>query len=38
MILIFNIPEGIKIIVEKQTIIKISGSDKQQIGMVASRD
>ena len=33
----FNIPEGIKIIVEKQTIIKISGSDKQQIGMVASK-
>ena len=33
----FNIPEGIKIIVEKQTIIKISGSDKQQIGMVVSK-
>ena len=33
----FDIPEGIKIIVEKQTIIKISGSDKQQIGMVVSK-
>ena len=33
----FNIPEGIKIVVEKQTTIKISGSDKQQVGMVASK-
>ena len=33
----FLIPEGIKIIVEKQTIIKISGSDKQQVGMTASQ-
>ena len=33
----FNIPEGIKITVEKQTIIKISGSDKQQIGMIVSK-
>ncbi len=33
----FNIPEGIKIDVEKQTTIKISGSDKQQVGMVASQ-
>tara|TARA_B100001123_G_C14996395_1_gene901725 strand:- start:7 stop:546 length:540 start_codon:yes stop_codon:yes gene_type:complete len=33
----FNIPEGIKITVEKQTIIKISGSDKQQVGMIASK-
>ena len=33
----FNIPEGIKITVEKQTIIKISGFDKQQIGMVVSK-
>ena len=33
----FNIPEGIKILVEKQTILKISGSDKQQVGMVASK-
>ena len=33
----FDIPEGIKIVVEKQTIIKISGSDKQQVGMVVSQ-
>ena len=33
----FDIPEAIKIIVEKQTIIKISGSDKQEVGMVASK-
>ncbi len=33
----FDIPEGIKISVEKQTIVKISGVDKQQIGMVASK-
>ena len=33
----FNIPEGIKIVVEKQTTIKISGSDKQQVGMIASQ-
>ena len=33
----FDIPEGIKIFVEKQTIIKISGFDKQQVGMVASK-
>tara|TARA_B100001250_G_scaffold207159_1_gene177842 strand:+ start:156 stop:695 length:540 start_codon:yes stop_codon:yes gene_type:complete len=33
----FEIPEGIKILVEKQTIIKISGSDKQQVGMIASQ-
>ena len=32
----FNIPEGIKIIVEKQNILKISGTDKQQVGMVAA--
>ncbi len=32
----FNIPEGVKILVEKQTILKISGSDKQQVGMVAA--
>ena len=32
----FDIPENIKILVEKQTIIKISGHDKQQVGMVAS--
>ena len=33
----FNIPEGIKIIVEKQTTLKISGSDKQQVGEVVSK-
>jgi len=33
----FDIPEGIKIIVEKQTVLKISGSDKQQVGSVASK-
>tara|TARA_B100000579_G_scaffold428554_1_gene438899 strand:+ start:22 stop:561 length:540 start_codon:yes stop_codon:yes gene_type:complete len=33
----FNIPAGIKIIVEKQTIIKITGFDKQQVGMIASQ-
>ena len=33
----FDIPEGIKISVEKQTIVKISGADKQQIGMIASK-
>jgi len=33
----FDIPEGIKIAVEKQTIIKISGSDKQQVGMITSK-
>ena len=33
----FDIPEGIKIAVEKQTILKISGPDKQLVGMVASQ-
>ena len=32
----FDIPEGIKIQVEKQNILKISGTDKQQVGMVSS--
>ena len=32
----FNIPDGVKIQVEKQTILKISGTDKQQVGMVAA--
>ena len=32
----FNIPEGVKIQVEKQNILKITGIDKQQVGMVAS--
>ena len=33
----FDIPEGIKIIVEKQTILKISGFDKQLVGSIASK-
>ena len=32
----FKIPEGVKILVEKQTILKISGTDKQKVGMVAA--
>ena len=33
----FDIPDGIKITVEKQTILKISGSDKQLVGLVTSK-
>ena len=33
----YNIPTDIKIVVEKQTTLKISGSNKQQVGMVASQ-
>ena len=33
----FDIPEGIKISVEKQTTLKISGSDKQLVGSVVSK-
>ncbi len=33
----FDIPEGIKILVEKQTILKITGSDKQQVGAIVSK-
>ena len=33
----YDIPEGIKIEVEKQTTLKISGSDKQQVGSVVSK-
>ena len=33
----FDIPEGIKIVVEKQTTVKISGSNKQQVGAIASK-
>jgi large subunit ribosomal protein L6 len=33
----FDIPEGIKISVEKQTTLKITGSDKQLVGVVASK-
>ena len=32
----FDIPDGIKILVEKQNNIKISGTDKQQVGMIAA--
>ena len=33
----FDIPEGIKIAVEKQTTLKISGYDKQLVGSVTSK-
>ena len=33
----FDIPEGIKIVVEKQTTLKVSGFDKQQVGSVVSK-
>ena len=33
----FDIPEGIKILVEKQTTLKVSGSDKQLVGVVVSK-
>ena len=33
----FDIPEGIKITVEKQTTLKITGFDKQQVGAVVSK-
>ena len=33
----FDIPNGIKIVVEKQTILKISGFDKQQVGSIVSK-
>ena len=33
----FDIPEGIKIAVEKQTTLKISGYDKQLVGSIASK-
>ena len=33
----FDIPEGVKIQVEKQIVLKITGNDKQQVGMVASQ-
>ncbi len=32
----YDIPDGVKIQVEKQNILKISGTDKQQVGMVAA--
>ena len=33
----FTIPSGVKITVEKQTTLKISGSDKQQVGAIVSK-
>ena len=33
----FDIPEGIKVIVEKQIVIKISGFDKQKVGEICSK-
>ena len=33
----FDIPSGIKITVEKQTTLKVSGSDKQLVGVVVSK-
>ena len=33
----YDIPVGIKITVEKQTTLKITGPNKQQVGMVASQ-
>ena len=33
----FDIPEGIQIKIEKQTILKISGFDKQLVGSIVSK-
>tara|TARA_B100001057_G_scaffold364844_1_gene367874 strand:- start:19 stop:558 length:540 start_codon:yes stop_codon:yes gene_type:complete len=33
----FDIPDGIKIAVEKQTTLKITGADKQLVGAIASK-
>ena len=33
----FDIPEGIKILVEKQTTLKITGPDKQLVGAIVSK-
>ena len=33
----FDIPDGIKILVEKQTTLKITGPDKQQVGEIVSK-
>ena len=33
----YKIPEGIKVTIEKQTTLKITGADKQQVGSVASK-
>jgi len=34
---IFDIPEGIEIKVEKQTTITVSGADKAQVGQVSAK-
>jgi len=33
----FDVPDSIKITVEKQTVLKIVGSDKQEVGMIAAK-
>ena len=33
----FDIPDSVKISVEKETIIKINGSNKQEVGMITSK-
>ena len=33
----YQIPEGVKIVIEKQTTLKISGSDKQLVGSVSAK-
>ena len=33
----FDIPDTVKITVEKQTTLKITGFDKQEVGMIASK-
>ena len=33
----FDIPDEVKIVVEKQTLIKITGFDKQQVGEIAAK-
>ena len=33
----FDIPDTVKILVEKQTTIKLTGSDKQEVGMIAAK-
>ena len=35
--ILYSIPEGIKVEVEKQTLITIRGIDKQQVGIVAAK-
>ena len=35
--MVFDIPDTVKITVEKQTTLKIIGFDKQEVGMIASK-